>query len=175
MEQHLLARWPDTKINPTLDRIERLLDLLDRPHCEYRAVHLTGTNGKTSTACMVEALLAASGLETGRLTSPHLTSIRERIGFRELDPVIDAVVCTRNSSPRSLPSEELAACARQVMGEDRVFVAPDVKSALDAADTLCASSPGHPSEARVVVAGSMVTVGDAARALPGSSMQRGSR
>lgn len=79
VEAELLARWPETRIDPTLDRIERLLDLLGRPQRSFRAVHLTGTNGKTSTARLVEALLTASGLRTGRLTSPHLTSIRERI------------------------------------------------------------------------------------------------
>lgn len=79
VEQQLLARWPETKLDPSLDRIALLLELLGRPDAAYRAVHLTGTNGKTSTARMVDALLAESGVVTGRLTSPHLTSIRERI------------------------------------------------------------------------------------------------
>ncbi|HYH74136.1 MAG TPA: folylpolyglutamate synthase/dihydrofolate synthase family protein [Nocardioides sp.] len=79
VESRLLARWPETRIAPSLERISRLLDLLGGPQQNYRSVHLTGTNGKTSTARMVEALLAASGHRTGRLTSPHLTSIRERI------------------------------------------------------------------------------------------------
>jgi dihydrofolate synthase/folylpolyglutamate synthase len=81
VEERLLARWPETKIEPSLDRITMLLDFLGTPQRRYRSVHLTGTNGKTSTARLVEALLAASGHRTGRLTSPHLTSIRERIAL----------------------------------------------------------------------------------------------
>jgi dihydrofolate synthase/folylpolyglutamate synthase len=83
VEQALLARWPETKLEPSLDRITRLMELLGDPQRTYRSVHITGTNGKTSTARMVEALLAASGLRTGRFTSPHLTSIRERISVGE--------------------------------------------------------------------------------------------
>ena len=81
VEERLLARWPETKIEPSLDRITMLLDFLGTPQRRYRSVHLTGTNGKTSTARLVEALLAAGGHRTGRLTSPHLTSIRERIAL----------------------------------------------------------------------------------------------
>ncbi|THJ08671.1 bifunctional folylpolyglutamate synthase/dihydrofolate synthase, partial [Nocardioides sp.] len=81
VEERLLARWPETRIEPSLDRITMLLELLGMPHRRYRSVHLTGTNGKTSTARLVEGLLAAGGHRTGRLTSPHLTSIRERIAL----------------------------------------------------------------------------------------------
>lgn len=81
VEQELLARWPETRIEPSLDRIRLLLDFLGMPQRRYRSVHLTGTNGKTSTARMVEALLAAHGFRTGRLTSPHLSSITERIAI----------------------------------------------------------------------------------------------
>jgi len=81
VEQRLLARWPETKLDPTLDRIAQLLNLLGQPHTTYTSVHLTGTNGKTSTARMIEALLAGSGTRTGRFTSPHLTNIRERISL----------------------------------------------------------------------------------------------
>ena len=81
VEGRLLARWPETRIEPSLDRITMLLDFLGTPQRRYRSVHLTGTNGKTSTARLVEALLGAAGHRTGRLTSPHLTSIRERIAL----------------------------------------------------------------------------------------------
>lgn len=81
VERRLLARWPETRIEPSLDRIRLLLDFLGTPQRRYRSVHLTGTNGKTSTARLVEALLAAGGHRTGRLTSPHLTTIRERIAL----------------------------------------------------------------------------------------------
>jgi dihydrofolate synthase/folylpolyglutamate synthase len=79
VEAELIARWPETTIDPTLARIELLLEWLGQPQRTCRAVHLTGTNGKTSTARLVEALLIGAGLRTGRLTSPHLSSIRERI------------------------------------------------------------------------------------------------
>ncbi|WP_030491722.1 bifunctional folylpolyglutamate synthase/dihydrofolate synthase [Micromonospora chokoriensis] len=64
-----------------LDRIESLLDLLGSPQRAYPSIHLTGTNGKTSTARMIDSLLRAHGLHTGRYTSPHLESVRERISL----------------------------------------------------------------------------------------------
>jgi len=89
VEERLLARWPETKIEPSLDRIRRLMEFLGDPQRRYRTVHLTGTNGKTSTARIVESLLGASGERTGRLTSPHLSSIRERIALGGL-PIDEA-------------------------------------------------------------------------------------
>ena len=62
-----------------LGRIEGLLDLLGCPQRAYPAIHITGTNGKTSTARMIDALLRAHGLRCGLYTSPHLESVRERI------------------------------------------------------------------------------------------------
>jgi dihydrofolate synthase / folylpolyglutamate synthase len=62
-----------------LSRVESLLDLLGTPQRTYPSIHITGTNGKTSTARMVDALLRAHGLRTGRYTSPHLETVRERI------------------------------------------------------------------------------------------------
>ena len=64
-----------------LSRIEALLDLLGSPQRAYPAIHLTGTNGKTSTARMIDSLLRAHGLRTGRYTSPHLETVRERISI----------------------------------------------------------------------------------------------
>ena len=52
-----------------------LVELLGDPQKAYPVVHLTGTNGKTSTARMVDALLREAGLRTGRFTSPHLESV----------------------------------------------------------------------------------------------------
>jgi dihydrofolate synthase/folylpolyglutamate synthase len=79
VEQALIARWPESKIDPTLDRIRAVCDLLGEPQAAYPVVHLTGTNGKTSTARMIDALLRGLGLRTGRFTSPHLESMTERI------------------------------------------------------------------------------------------------
>ena len=75
----LLSRWPETKLDPTLDRIEAMMEVLGEPQRGYPSIHLTGTNGKTSTARMVETLIRALGLRVGRFTSPHLESMTERI------------------------------------------------------------------------------------------------
>jgi dihydrofolate synthase/folylpolyglutamate synthase len=78
--QALATRFPsEDAMQPDLDRIRRLLDLLGSPQRGYPSIHLTGTNGKTSTARMVDSLLQATGLRTGRFTSPHLDSPTERI------------------------------------------------------------------------------------------------
>jgi dihydrofolate synthase/folylpolyglutamate synthase len=72
-----------------LGRIEALLDLLGHPERACPAVHLTGTNGKTSTARMIDQLLRAHGLRTGRYTSPHLSTVRERISV-DGEPISEA-------------------------------------------------------------------------------------
>jgi len=81
-EQELLSRGY-TRMVFDLSRIEALLDLLGSPQRAYPAVHVTGTNGKTSTVRMVDALLRAHGLRTGRYTSPHLETVRERIAISD--------------------------------------------------------------------------------------------
>jgi dihydrofolate synthase / folylpolyglutamate synthase len=78
-EREILARRPEHSIEPSLDRIAALTSLLGDPQRTYPVIHITGTNGKTSTARMIETLLRARGLRTGLFTSPHLSSIRERI------------------------------------------------------------------------------------------------
>ena len=77
--QDLESRWPETKIEPSLDRISHLMTLLGDPQFAYPVIHVTGTNGKTSTARMIESLLRALGLRTGLVTSPHLHQVSERI------------------------------------------------------------------------------------------------
>jgi dihydrofolate synthase/folylpolyglutamate synthase len=81
VEDALLSRWPETKLDPTLDRIEAFMELLGDPQRNYPVIHLTGTNGKTSTARMVETIVAALGLRVGRFSSPHLESMTERISL----------------------------------------------------------------------------------------------
>jgi dihydrofolate synthase/folylpolyglutamate synthase len=81
VEAELNTRWPETKIDPTLDRIAALLDLLGDPQQACPVVHVTGTNGKTSITRMVDALLSANGLRTGRFISPHLQVVTERISL----------------------------------------------------------------------------------------------
>jgi dihydrofolate synthase/folylpolyglutamate synthase len=83
VEALLNARIPGrdevTAMVPDLTRITMLMDLLGSPQRSYPAIHLTGTNGKTSTTRMVDALLRGFGLRPGRYVSPHLSTVRERI------------------------------------------------------------------------------------------------
>ncbi|WP_426595209.1 bifunctional folylpolyglutamate synthase/dihydrofolate synthase [Cellulomonas sp. McL0617] len=77
--QAILSRAPEHEIDPSFDRTLAVMELLGDPQKAYRVVHLTGTNGKTSTARMVERLVREHGLRTGRFTSPHLSRVNERI------------------------------------------------------------------------------------------------
>jgi len=78
-EDALLSRWPETKLEPSLDRIRAFTELLGDPQTAYPVIHLTGTNGKTSTARMIDTLLRTLNLRTGRFTSPHVEKMSERI------------------------------------------------------------------------------------------------
>jgi dihydrofolate synthase / folylpolyglutamate synthase len=80
VEKLLEGRFP-TRMVPDLDRITDLLTLLGDPQRAYPSIHLTGTNGKTSTARMIDDLLRELGLRTGRYTSPHLERVTERIAL----------------------------------------------------------------------------------------------
>jgi dihydrofolate synthase/folylpolyglutamate synthase len=80
-ERALLARWPETRLEPSLDRIRAFTELLGEPQAAYPVIHLTGTNGKTSTSRMIDTLVRAAGLRTGRFTSPHVESMTERISL----------------------------------------------------------------------------------------------
>ena len=104
-EVDITSRWGEGRMSPSKERIEALVDLLGQPQRSFRSIHLTGTNGKTSTARMVDDLVRAFGLRTGRFTSPHLAEITERIvvdgepvsartfveAYRELVPFLDLV------------------------------------------------------------------------------------
>ncbi len=104
--EHLLdQRWPETKIEPSTARIAALLELLGSPQLTYPCVHIAGTNGKTSVARIVDALMTAFSRRTGRTTSPHLQSAVERIAidgkpispalyvdtYREIEPFVELV------------------------------------------------------------------------------------
>ena len=80
-EDALLSRWPETKLEPSLDRIQAFVELLGDPQRSYKSIHLTGTNGKTSTSRMIDTLLRALELRTGRFTSPHVEKMSERISI----------------------------------------------------------------------------------------------
>lgn len=77
----LTARWPEQMIEPSLVRIASVVELLGDPQRTYPVIHVTGTNGKTTTARVIESLLRQFGLRTGLFTSPHLLDARERICF----------------------------------------------------------------------------------------------
>ena len=79
IELALNARAKENIIDPTLERIELLVDALGSPQLSYPTIHIGGTNGKTSTSRITDTLLFAMGLRTGRFTSPHLEDFRERI------------------------------------------------------------------------------------------------
>jgi dihydrofolate synthase / folylpolyglutamate synthase len=101
----LTSRWPEHRVAPSLGRITALTELLGDPQRAYPVIHVTGTNGKGSTAAMIEGLLRANGLRTGRFSSPHVTSVTERITingeplsqdrfddvFREIAPYVELV------------------------------------------------------------------------------------
>lgn len=88
IEKALLARWPETRIAPSMQRIAALVDILGSPQLTYPTIHVGGTNGKTTTTRMIDSLLFAHGLRTGRFTSPHLETYRERIAINgePIDP-----------------------------------------------------------------------------------------
>ena len=81
IEKALLARWPESRIAPSIERIAALVDILGSPQLTYPTIHVGGTNGKTTTTRMIDALLFAHGLRTGRFTSPHLETYLERIAI----------------------------------------------------------------------------------------------
>lgn len=78
---HALGVDAMKRMAPSLHRIEALCAALDHPERRLQAIHVTGTNGKTSTTRIVTSLLAATGLTVGTYTSPHLETVRERIAL----------------------------------------------------------------------------------------------
>lgn len=116
VEDALLARVPENKIRPRLEPTARLANLLGDPQKAYRVIHLTGTNGKTSTTRFIERILRELGLRTGRMTSPHLVKLNERISidgepvsderlysiWTEIEPIVelvDAELATQGEEP----------------------------------------------------------------------------
>ncbi len=75
----LEARQPEHMPEPDLERIRALAGMLDDPQRTYPTIHVTGTNGKTTTARLAAALACEQGITTGLFTSPHLSSVTERL------------------------------------------------------------------------------------------------
>ncbi|MBN9152827.1 MAG: bifunctional folylpolyglutamate synthase/dihydrofolate synthase [Microbacterium sp.] len=112
----LLKRQGERWVQPRVERTRRVLELLDDPQRTYRVIHITGTNGKTSTSRIIESLLRAHGLRTGLFTSPHLERFTERImidgepapdaavadAWEEIAPfvdIVDAELASRDDAP----------------------------------------------------------------------------
>jgi dihydrofolate synthase/folylpolyglutamate synthase len=83
-----MLRIPENKIRPRLEPTKRAVELLGDPQRSYRVIHVTGTNGKTSTTRFIERILREHGLRTGRFTSPHLVRLNERMAL-DGEPVSD--------------------------------------------------------------------------------------
>ncbi len=67
IEKALLTRWPETQIEPSLERIAALVDVLGSPQLTYPTIHIGGTNGKTTTSRMIDSLLFEMGLAHGAI------------------------------------------------------------------------------------------------------------
>ncbi|AOW94785.1 dihydrofolate synthase [Rhodococcus sp. WMMA185] len=139
VEAELDKRWPETKIDPSLARISALMDILGSPQHGYPAIHITGTNGKTSVSRMVDALLTGLHRRTGRITSPHLQIATERISidgrpvsprryvdtYREIEPYIQMIDQQSEAAggPPMSKFEVLTAMAYSAFAEAPVDVA----------------------------------------------------
>ncbi|MGQ0483628.1 MAG: bifunctional folylpolyglutamate synthase/dihydrofolate synthase [Pseudonocardia sp.] len=137
VEAELDRRWPESRIAPGLDRIAALVDLLGDPHRGYPVVHVAGTNGKTTVARMVDALLTEAGLRTGRYTSPHLQRATERISldnraitperyvelYREIEPFVAMTDAASPGGPVLSKFEVLTAMAFAAFADSPVEAA----------------------------------------------------
>lgn len=139
VEAELDQRWSETKIDPTLERVELLMDLLGNPERAFNAIHVAGTNGKTSTVRMIEALMRAFHRRTGRTTSPHLQLVTERIAvdgvpihpreyvriWEEIKPYVEMVDAKSEESggPKMSKFEVLTAMAYAAFADAPVDVA----------------------------------------------------
>lgn len=139
VEAELDQRWPETKIDPSLERIEMLMDILGHPERATPVIHVAGTNGKTSTVRMIESLVRALGRRTGRTTSPHLQLVTERIAidgqpihprdyvriWREIQPYVEMVDAksAEKAGPQMSKFEVLTAMAYAAFADAPVDVA----------------------------------------------------
>jgi dihydrofolate synthase/folylpolyglutamate synthase len=135
IEGEIFGRRGEGHVQPTNERMQALVDLLGDPQRAYRAIHLTGTNGKTTTARMIDELLRSFGVRSGRYTSPHLNSVTERIvidgapitdrtfvdGYRELAPYVE-IIDARFDVPLSF-FEIMTALAYSIFADAPIDVA----------------------------------------------------
>ena len=119
-----LSPWPSDGFG--LDRIHALLAELGDPQSRYPAVHVVGTNGKSTTTRLTEALLAGAGLAVGAYISPHVRGWSERIRIRGQDADFEhAVAAVRGPAERigATQFEVLTAAALAAFAEAGVDVA----------------------------------------------------
>jgi dihydrofolate synthase/folylpolyglutamate synthase len=112
--EELISRQPENQIRPRLEPTRRAAEILGNPQTNYGIIHITGTNGKTTTARIIERILREHGLRTGRLTSPHLVSINERIAI-DGEPIDDEIFV--RAYEESKPLLELADAELVAEGE----------------------------------------------------------
>ena len=176
IEQSILSRTPEHDLEPSLDRIAAVMDLLGDPQHAFPVIHITGTNGKTSTTRMVERMLREMGLSTGRFTSPHLHNIRERIAlngnaidaekfiasYEDVLPFIDMVDARSAAAgdPQMTYFEVLVAVAYAAFADAPVDVAVVTPIAVDHERFLGSSVEGIATEkSGIIKAGSVVISG----------------
>ncbi|KGN39148.1 bifunctional folylpolyglutamate synthase/dihydrofolate synthase [Knoellia subterranea] len=139
VEESILSRAPEHDLEPSLDRIQAVMELAGDPQRTYPVIHLTGTNGKTTTARVIESILREMGLKTGRFTSPHLHTMLERIAiggrnieaekflraYDEVAPLIEIVDAksAEDGGPRMTYFEVLVAVAYVAFADAPVDVA----------------------------------------------------
>ncbi|MDO4631101.1 MAG: folylpolyglutamate synthase/dihydrofolate synthase family protein [Corynebacterium sp.] len=139
VEAELDQRWSEVTIDPTLTRMELLMDLLGNPERSFAAIHVAGTNGKTSTVRMIESLMRAFHRRTGRTTSPHLQLVTERIAidgqplhpsdyvriWREIQPYVEMADAEseKHGGPKLSKFEVLTAIAYAAFADAPVDVA----------------------------------------------------
>jgi len=116
-EQAILTRAPEHDLEPDLTRISAVMELLGDPQHSFPVIHITGTNGKTSTARIITQLLTTSGLTVGRFTSPHLHTLRERITIGGEPISVEAFLATYDEV---LPLIEIVDARSQADGGPRM-------------------------------------------------------
>jgi dihydrofolate synthase/folylpolyglutamate synthase len=135
VEAALAVRWPESQLDPSLTRISDLTTVLGDPQGAIPVILVAGTNGKTSTARMIDSVLRGFGLRVGRYTSPHLESVTERISldgepvpqerfvdaYVEIAPYLE-LVDSRHPQPLSY-FEVLTAMAYSIFADSPVDVA----------------------------------------------------